>query len=337
MTIARRLGTTLALVMLLAVMAGGSAEAAVRDGLRWTAGCDGFTSQGGGIILNRDNTGQGREQFVITATDGDGNVIFGPVTESFFVGSRLYFAEGSFFPYAVEPASNPILVTVVSPAGNGEPEQTVYSTIGNCAGLATNTSGVDFVNPFDLPADGSVSPSTPLNVDPPRPTNPDGIGDLLTGFLIVDTSSANIRSGDGPQYTIVGRVSGGTELIVLGVNERRLWWYVQVGDIRGWINNELVINRGDLSDVPVVPVNGEIALPRLYLYSPQPVRIAPSANAAAICTIGADLEYFVLAQTRDGGWFEIEAFCGGQSVTGWVPQDSGGLRNSGSLPIVVVD
>ncbi|NJL56725.1 SH3 domain-containing protein [bacterium] len=265
-----RIGVMLALVVMVVLSQASLVSAARRDNLRWEVGCNGFTNRSGGVIFTRDNTGEGREEFTITAVDGEGNVLFGPLSESIFVDSRLYLERGLFFEYETAPAANPILVSIISNEGNGADLQIVYSVIGNCPGLPAAVSEELNEIVFDLLAfviDPQPSASVPLNSDPPRPVNPDGIGRLFAGYLIVDTSSANLRSGDGPQYTIVGRVSGGTELIVLGVNERRTWWYVQVGDIRGWINNELIINRGDLTDVPIVPVLGEIALPRLYLYT----------------------------------------------------------------------
>lgn len=330
-----RLGLILGL--LLGLLQVSIAGAATRDGIRWTVSCNGFTSRGGGILLNRDNTGEGREAFVITATDGAGNVIFGPVRESSFVGAGIYIAEGVSFNWATPPAANPITVTVVSPEGNGQPEQVVYSTLGLCPTLMMETTTtIPGLNIIGV-ADGTTSPSVALNTDPPRPTNPQGIGQTLEGYLISNTGSLNIRSGDGPQYTIVGRIRGGTELVVLGVNERRTWWYVQVGDIRGWVNNELVINRGDLTRVPVVPVLGEIFLPRLFVFSASPIYMASNTRSGVICTIDGDLEYTIIGKNRDGTWFGIEAQCNGQMVVGWIEDERGAIRNSGDLPIPFID
>jgi hypothetical protein len=328
-----RPGLLLILGLVFCLMQVSFVGAAGRDNLRWTVGCNGFTSNGGGIVLNRDNTGQGREVFVITATDGAGNVIFGPVSESSFVGSSVYIAQGVTFNWSSAPAINPILVSVVSPAGNGWAEQVVYSVLGTCLNLGTIIpEGVGIVG---VP-DGTTSPSVLLNADPPRPTNPQGLGHLYEGYLIVDTGSLNLRSGDGPQYTIVGRVRGGTELIVLGRNNDRSWWYVQVGEIRGWVNGELVIIRGDLTHVPVVPVVGEIFPPRLFVFRANPIYLAANERSGVYCIIDGDLEYRIIAKNRDGSWFLIEAVCNDVTVEGWILAEFGAIRNSGDLPVPIL-
>ncbi len=330
----KRSASILALFSLLILLQVNVVSAAGRDGLQWSAGCNGFTNVRGGILLNRDNTGTGRESFTITAIDGAGNVLFGPVTESFFLFSRIYLGEGFFFPYNSAPTINPILVTLVSNAGNGLAAQTVYGVIGNCDGLPTLSTGQVVEAEVEV-LDGSTSPSVALNADPPRPTNPEGIGFDRTGYLVVNTTSANLRSGDGPQYTIVGRVSGRTELVVLGRNRNRSWWYVQVGNIRGWINNTLVVVRGDLTFIPVVPVLGEIFPPRFYVFSIIDVRIAPSENALTLCPVDGDLEYLIVGRNPRGTWFEIQVMCDGVATTGWIPAEAGAIRNSGDLPIRV--
>ncbi len=310
-------------------------NAGTRADVRWTAGCEGFTSNGGGIILDRDNTGSGQEHFVITVIDGDGNVIFGPVSDSAALGSRLSFTRGVFFPYSVEPASNPILLTVTSPAGNGYNDQLVYGTIGICGGIPFNNDALEGTSTLFDVIDGRTSPSVPLNVDPPRPSNPENLGIVTDGYLIVNTASLNIRSGDGPEYTIVGRVSGGTELIVLGRNPSRSWWYVQVGEILGWVNGIHIALRGDLTGVPIVPVTGELFPARFVVYADSILRIAPSETAAPLCEIDGGLEYFINGQNSTGSWIEVIATCDVLDVTGWLPLEAGAIRNSGDLSIPV--
>ncbi len=309
-------------------------SAGTRSGVSWSAGCEGFTSNGGSILLDRNNTGEGTERFIITAVDGDGNVIFGPVADTFPTGSSLSISRGAFFPYSVAPAANPILVTIVSQAGNGFSEQLIYGTLGTCSGLPFNNARLGGDSVFNV-VEGGTSPTVPLNVDPPRPTNPENIGQVVDGYVIVNTASLNIRSGDGPAYTIVGRVAGGTELVVLGRNPSRSWWFVEVGEIRGWVNGTLVALRGDLTNVPIVPIVGEIFRPRFYVFSETTLRDGPSASAAAICNINGSLEYFITGQNSDGEWIQVEANCDGVDVIGWVDFEVGAIRNSGDLGIPV--
>ncbi|MDX1994375.1 MAG: hypothetical protein SF029_18475 [bacterium] len=339
-----RISILVILVLLLCLTQSSLVQAARRDSLRWQVGCNGFTNVAGGVIFTRDNTGDGRESFTITAVDGDGNIIFGPVTEAVFVDSRLYLERGLTFDYEVEPTANPILVSLVSNEGNGAPAQVVYSAIGNCPGLPNPVTEIN-ESVFELLAfviDPQPSPSVPLNSDPPRPVNPQGIsrgaGPEDQFVLVSNPGTVNLRSGDGPQYTVVALVEAGDELIVLGTNLDRSWWFVQVGEVQGWINAELAnIVRGDLTYLPVIPVEGEIFLPRFIPFLDQNLLASPNGRSSTLCTIAGDLEYFVIGQDIDGEFFEIQGICGGELVIGWVPQDSGGLRNSGDLPIPVTD
>ena len=296
--------------------------------------------RGAVFFLDRDNTGNGQEALTISAIDGAGNVIFGPVVQSVPVGSRLSIPIGTFFAYSAPPVANPILVTLTSNAGNGFSQQIVYSVLGACIELPTtvfNTIGLDIIETDGtfVVIDGTTSPSVNLNADPPRPTNPDGLGAFVDGYLIVNTASLNIRSGDGPQYTLVGRVSGGTELIVFGRNADRTWWFVQVGEIRGWVNGTLTIARGDLTLVPIAPVNGEILGPRFYVYADTYLLAVPVANTSWLCEIEGDTEYFIIGQDADGEFIQIVAECNGATVIGWLGVDFGAIRNSGSIGIPV--
>jgi hypothetical protein len=325
------MGLALALGLVVMLIQVSVASAATRDQIRWSVSCSGFQSEGGGFILDRDNTGQGREAFSITGTDGFGNIIFGPYSESLFIGTEISFLEGKAFAWTAQPAANPLRITVISHSGNGLADQVVYSAQGSCA-LVETTIAFDSQEAID----GTTSPSTPLNVDPARPTNPDGIGQTQRGFLFSNTTSANLRSGDGLKYTIVGRIRGGTELIVLGVNESRTWWLVQVGEIRGWISNEIVINRGDLRGVPIVLALGEILPPRYYIYArTTTLYTAPSEFSSAACIIPGDLEYEVVGRTFNATWFQLKVNCNGVEVIGWVPAEAGAMRNDGSLPVPI--
>ena len=185
-------------------------------------------------------------------------------------------------------------------------------------------------------ADGSTSAAVSLNVAPPRPTNPDSALESLPGYLIVNTDNLNVRSGDGPQYTVVAIVDGGTNLIALGRNQKSTWWYVLADDILGWVWNDRVLGRGDLRHVPVVPSNGEIIRPTFFVWADDyPLYDALSVNGQVICSPTGGMEYYVIGQSRirEPNWYEIEADCG----TGWIGKDNGALRNPAGVLIPVTN
>lgn len=320
------------LVTVLAALLAAPASAGRRDGLSFDISCDGFASLGGGIVLNRDNTGTGREAFYLIARDGVGNIIYGPEEESFVIGGSLYIDPGVFFLWSAEPQANPLTVRVVSLAGNDLSEQIIYERRDVCGGLP----GVATTDQTVLPADGVTSEGIDLNESAPQPENEFEVVESQTGYAIVNIENAYLRSGDGPDYEIVALVNGGDRLFVLGRNEAYTWWYVQAGDIRGWINAELLILRGDLTDVLVVPVLGELRQPSLFLYQNQPIRVVPVDNAPVVCTVAGNLDYPIVGRSRTATeWYQIEAICDGLVVAGWIKADLGGLRyiNNARIPI----
>lgn len=311
-----------------------TAHAAARSRLSFRVGCDGFISRGGEIVLDRDNTAAGREQFVISAVDGHGNWAYAPALESFVVGSRINMTAGLFFKWTAAPTANPITVSVVSPAGNGHAEQVIYTVEGACADVETVTAA-----DFDIltEVDGRTSPSVALNSVPPRDTNPTGINTGRWGHLIVNTDNLYIRSGDSHVYTTLGIVDGGTELVVLGRNEARSWWYVQVGSLIGWVRGDLTVIRGDLTAVPVVPVTGELTRPTLYLFANKLLRAVPQADSLSVCELAGDHEYYIVGRTANNLWLQLEATCNDATVYGWVEADKGGIRNPAAVVFPITD
>jgi uncharacterized protein YgiM (DUF1202 family) len=313
----KRFAILLTLVVL--AMTVTSAYAMTRDGADWTVDCAGFISNGGGFLVDRDNTSTGREKFIITAVDGNGNVIFGPITESFRVGGRVGFEDGVRFNWSRTPAANPLTVRVVSTAGNGLVTQAVYAVSGDCASLSSVVPPVlnqpNVSAPVQNPADATQQP----------------------GSIVVDTFRINVRSGDGAQYTVIGQLNGGQHAAVLGTNAARTWWYIQAGEVRGWVrgDTELIVFRGDLRNTPTLVAQGEIFPPRLYVFSRANVYVSPSTASAVICEVAGNAEYVIDSVSADGEWFVIHANCGGQTVLGWIFGENGAVRNSGDLAIPV--
>lgn len=312
----KRVGLMLALIGIL-IGSFSLASAATRDGADWDVGCEGFTSKGGGFVMDRDNTGEGREEFIITGRDGTGRTIFGPETEGFFVGGSVYIKDGITFEWTATPRANPLTVSVVSPAGNGVQEQVVYTARGTCSGLPDE---VDVTTPTS-----GVTVRSETAITEPQP-----------GYLLVNTYRLNVRSGDGAEYTIVGQVSGGTELAVLGVNEARTWWFIQANGLRGWVIDDAIINRGDLRDTPIVEADGEILPPRFFVFTRAPIYNQPRATSIELCEIPGNREYVIDRQNENGSWYGIEATCDGESLVGWIDAERGALRNLGGVEIPVL-
>ncbi len=315
---------SIAIIVIASLLLGTAAQAAIRDGLAFSLNCGGVVSRGGTLVLDRDNTGADREVFVMRATDGAGNVIFAPDSSSFLVGARVTLPTGTFFPWLRPPASNPLTLTIVSPAGNNLAEQLVYTTTFNCPTL----TGAALI----VPESGAAGPSVPLNGVPPRPTNPPGVAAGQAGYLVVNTDNLFVRTGDSIEYTVVAIVDGGTELLVLGRNPKATWWFVQVGELTGWVSNAHVLVRGDLTPIPVVPVEGQLMPQTLFVYTDNPLYELPSSGSAILCTILGGLEYEIVDQTAKATFYQVKAACNGLTLVGWIAADRGAVRTARSLP-----
>lgn len=333
----RRTHLLAALLLVILVMTVLPASAGSDNGTSFALDCDGFTGSGGDVLLTRDNTGNERESFIVSVTDGIGNIIYEPVVDQFFVGGTVSWTGGEKFLWQSTPHYNPITLRVVSRAGNGLDEQLVTLATGSCEGLPSFGATPDGVftitddtligaNGIVLPL-GSSSPSVPLNAIPPRPDNDAELIAKLPGWLIVNTDNLSIRSGDGPQYSLVAIVDGGTKLIPLGRNLDFSWWYVQAGDKVGWAKAEFLIARGDLTDITVVPSNGEIARVKFFLFSRTAIVASPSAGALELCSVPGNLNYLVVGRDAKINWYEIQATCDNAVIKGWVPAAQGAIRN----------
>lgn len=158
-----------------------------------------------------------------------------------------------------------------------------------------------------------------------------------TNYLIVNTAFLNIRSGDGPGYTILAVVPGGTILTPIGRNERYTWWFVEHNGVQGWVNNIHVLVRGNLRNVPLQElVDAALIQPTLYVGFPgNPIYSELAAGVSVRCYLPGNAEFPVIGRNRDTSWYLIEAECDGVIVTGWIEAEKGLIRNPAALPIPV--
>ncbi|MCS6835991.1 MAG: SH3 domain-containing protein [Anaerolineae bacterium] len=191
----------------------------------------------------------------------------------------------------------------------------------------------------ELAASLDRSPSVGINQAPSLalPVDPTAIAQV-PGYAIVNARAANLRSGPGVGFTRVGVVRGGDNLIVLGQNERQTWWYVQTGDLRGWISNEVVLLRGDLSRLPVIQTVAEITPATLYVgFTGNPLYGDLDSLSPLLCLVQGRMEHLLLGISFNKNWYVIEATCtDGSQQIGWLSADAGLVRNPAGLRIPVV-
>lgn len=71
-------------------------------------------------------------------------------------------------------------------------------------------------------------------------------------IAVVNTGNLNVRSGPGPQFSILGSVPGGTVLPVDGVTPDQAWFLVSSPYGAGWVDGEFVVFRGAVASVPIL-------------------------------------------------------------------------------------
>lgn len=186
------------------------------------------------------------------------------------------------------------------------------------------------------------SPAVDPGEQAPQPENLQVIPETQSGYLVVLEQNVNLRSCDHPTCTQVALVHGGDYLIALGTNGEtgdRLWWYVQVGDVFGWIWGDLVAGRGDLTDVPIIETDGEPTPPTVYVgFSGNPLYSDLSASATVVCNISTGDNFPLLGRNAiDETWYWIEATClDGTVAQGWIAAEQVAVRNSGLVPVPIV-
>jgi hypothetical protein len=242
---------------------------------------------------------------------------------------------------AQTPTPTPIApcTITVARAEDAVPDVSIsFTTIRKYLTLPSETAPFKILNcasPLEEFEVFAVSPSVGPNTPAPNVVNEPGVVNNLAGYAIVNTGFANLRSGDGPGYTKVGVVGNGDELIVLGRNATRTWWYVRAGDVTGWVLGSLLILRGDLSDVPVVATAGEIIPATLFVPAARnPIYNGLQSTSVVICEAAGGLEMLIKGISFNQSWILIEAICAdGRVVEGWIAADRGFIRNPAGLSI----
>ncbi|HSN74778.1 MAG TPA: tetratricopeptide repeat protein [Anaerolineae bacterium] len=107
-----------------------------------------------------------------------------------------------------------------------------------------------------------------------------------TPFIQVQTDSLNVRLGPGTDYPIVGQLSAGGQLALLGRNEAGDWLVVCCVDDRpGWVATRLVSTEIDIMDLPIglPPARVPVATPTAFVQptttrTPTPIPTPQSAS-----------------------------------------------------------
>jgi len=157
---------------------------------------------------------------------------------------------------------------------------------------------------------------------------------LDTPHIIINASSLNIRSGPGAQFTSLAIVPGGSEYPVLGLASDGVWFLIAGPFGQGWVNNDFVLFRGAIQNVPIIPlsnVSGVLATPTALISGAITLYAAPGTNFGAIGNVSGPVEVAVVARTADFTWIQLNTSLG----FGWVAASQVSIRGDATLiPIV---
>jgi uncharacterized protein YraI len=106
----------------------------------------------------------------------------------------------------------------------------------------------DFASVPVVDVSSNIVTSAPTTGTEPAPIAPGATGN----HLVVNTGHLNVRSGPGVAFAVIATVPGGTSLPVIGRTADGVWFAVEVGGNRGWLNGTYTAFRGNYASVPVI-------------------------------------------------------------------------------------
>jgi hypothetical protein len=139
------------------------------------------------------------------------------------------------------------------------------------------------------------------------------------------TTQANIRSGPGTEYNLLGTSNPGDQFRITGKNQAGTWWEIEYNGGVGWVFGELVAVTGgegvavaaNIPAAPVVPTSPPPP-PAAPTNTPAPAEPAPTAappkpqyrfNVAVTSNC---------APQEAGNWFEGTTYVNGQPQSGYL-------------------
>ncbi len=155
----------------------------------------------------------------------------------------------------------------------------------------------------------------------------------VTSRVVINTGFLNLRSGPGPQYTVVTSLPGGTELPVIGRAPDDVWYLVSGTFGQAWLNVNFTLFRGDYGSVPVIRefVDAALSRPTATITNAVTLYAAPDTSLGIVGALSGPLDVDIVARTADFTWVQVRTDLG----FGWVLANQVAVRGDTTLiPIV---
>jgi hypothetical protein len=101
----------------------------LNGGFDATITCANWSHNAYTVVLDRNTSGAGQETIIAQVTDGDGTVV---ATLNYLIPLGSYPVAAQTYPFTATPDSDPLTLTVRSPAGGAFAEQIVHTETFNC-------------------------------------------------------------------------------------------------------------------------------------------------------------------------------------------------------------
>lgn len=133
---------------------------------------------------------------------------------------------------------------------------------------------------------------------------------------IADSNSAKLYSGPGTQYVVIGTLTQGAVLPIIGRSTSGRWLYVSSDLGEGWLSANSAITRNYFGNAPIISAEETGAQEDFTAITRTGanVRTGPSLGFQSIGAVPGATEIFILGQSADKGWWYAETPVG----TGWI-------------------
>ncbi|MBI5960074.1 MAG: SH3 domain-containing protein [Chloroflexi bacterium] len=138
-----------------------------------------------------------------------------------------------------------------------------------------------------------------------------------TPYVVVLATYLNVRSGPGPNYSVLGAVLGGISLPIVGRSADSSWYQVETIYGTGWVYAGYVATRNEYGASPVTtssaadaPVTGPIGVVNAGSLN---IRSGPGAQYSSLGALAGGTETQIVGRTLDWTWWLLDTPVG----TGW--------------------
>jgi hypothetical protein len=174
-----------------------------------------------------------------------------------------------------------LLTLFNSPSGGATPTSLAQNNVPTAAIIIpTVTAAPPTAAPTQAPAPTDTLAAPAATDTPPQPTGP------VLNILV----PANVRSGPGINYPVVGGVQAGSTQTAVGRDGSAQWYVIDYLGGQGWVSNQVSAYTGDTNALPVI----QAPPPPAPTATPVPPAPPPTSTPATGSSRGVRGDYWAL-------------------------------------------